>query len=162
MKRKALYAGSFDPITNGHLNIIERAAKIFDSLTVAIVANPQKSCMFTIDERAEIAEEVTKHLPNVSIGKFSGLLADYVNENGYEVCVRGLRSSADFESELRMAQINSLLFTGDTENVFLMTDPGYSFVSSSFVREVASLGGSVEDLVPPYVSERIKGKLGQK
>jgi pantetheine-phosphate adenylyltransferase len=118
MNRKAVYAGSFDPATNGHLNIIERAAKMYDSLTVSVVVNPNKNCLFTVDERLEILEEVTKHLPNVTVDKFSGLLADYVNENGFDAVIRGLRVIMDFENELQMAQMNSRLFTGDTEIVF--------------------------------------------
>lgn len=159
MERKALYAGSFDPITNGHLNIIERAAAMFDSLTVAIVVNPQKTGFFTIDERAETAREITKHIPNVRIDTFSGLLADYVNENGFAAVVRGLRDTADFLNEFQMAQMNSLLYTKGTETVFLMTDPECSFISSSLVREVASLGGDVSRLVHPYTAGRISEKL---
>ena len=160
MERTALYAGSFDPITIGHLNIIERAAKMYDSLTVAIAVNPHKTGFFTIEERVEIAREVTKHIPNVKVDTFSGLLADYVNENGYIAYVRGLRATTDFENELQMAQMNARLFTGETETVFLMTDPMYSFISSSLIKEVASFGGSVDGLVPEYVSDRIKEKLG--
>ena len=161
MERKALYAGSFDPVTNGHLNIIERAAKMYDSLTVAIAVNPHKTGFFALDERVSIMREVTKHIPNVRVDKFEGLLADYVNDNGYVAYVRGLRATTDFENELQMAQMNALLFTGDTETVFLMTDPKYSFISSSLIKEVASLGGSVDDLVPAYVSEKIKEKMSK-
>jgi pantetheine-phosphate adenylyltransferase len=159
MERKAVYAGSFDPVTNGHLNIIERAAKMYDELTVAIVVNPRKSGFFTVEERAEIMREVTSHIPNVKVDKFSGLLADYVNENGFVAYVRGLRATTDFENELQMAQMNARLFTEDTETVFLMTDPKYSFISSSLIKEVASLGGSVDGLVPEYVVSRIEKKV---
>ena len=162
METKALYAGSFDPITNGHLNIIERAAAIFDSLTVAIVVNPHKSGFFDLDERVAITKEVTSHLLNVKVDKFSGLLADYVNENGFSVYIRGLRSTADFESELQMAQMNARLFKCGAETMFLMTAPEHSFISSSMIKEVASLGGSVDGLVPPYVAERIAVKLSDK
>ena len=96
MERKAVYPGSFDPVTNGHLNIIERAAKIYDSLTVAIVVNPNKKSLFTVDERVEIAREATRHLPNVEVDKFSGLLADYVNDKGFDAVVKGLRAGSDF------------------------------------------------------------------
>jgi pantetheine-phosphate adenylyltransferase len=159
MKRTALYAGSFDPVTNGHLNIIERAAKMYDSLTVAIAINPQKTGLFTIEERLEIAREVTKHIPNVKVDAFTGLIADYVNEEGFTAYVRGLRGAADFDIELQMAQMNDRLFTGGTETVFLVTDPEYSFISSSLVKEVALFRGSIEGLVPEYVAERIKEKL---
>ena len=161
MERKALYAGSFDPVTNGHLNIIERASKMYDSLTVAIAVNPNKTGLFTIEERSEIAKEVTKHIPNVKVDTFTGLLADYINENGFIAYVRGLRYTTDFENELQMAQMNARLFTGDTETVFLMADPEYSFISSSIIKEVASLGGSVEGLVPEYAVKRIKEKLSK-
>lgn len=161
MERKALYAGSFDPLTNGHLNIIERAAKMYDSLTVAIAINPHKTGFFTVEERVQIAKEVTKHIPNVKVDTFEGLLADYVNENGFIAYVRGLRATTDFENELQMAQMNARLFTGETETIFLMTDPQYSFISSSLIKEVASLGGSVEGLIAPYTAERIKEKLSK-
>ena len=161
MERKALYAGSFDPLTNGHLNIIERAAKLFDSLTVAIAVNPNKKGLFSVDERVEIVREVTKHIPNVTVDKFSGLAADYVNANGFTAYIRGLRAVNDFENELQMAQMNDRLFTGGTQTVLLMTDPRNSFISSSLIKEVASLGGSVDDLVPPYAAQRIKEKLSE-
>lgn len=162
MERKALYAGSFDPITNGHLNIIERASKMFDSFTVAIVVNPNKKGFFTIDERVEIVSKVTEHLPNVSVDKFNGLLADYVNSNGFAAVVRGLRATTDFENEMQMAQMNARLYEGDTETVFLMTDPEYSFISSSLIKEVASYGGNVDGLVPEYVVSRIRSKLQEE
>ena len=157
-----MYAGSFDPLTNGHLNIIERASKMFDSLCVAIVVNPNKTGLFSVDERMEIVRETTKHIPNVSVDKFSGLLADYVNANGFSAVVRGLRATTDFENELQMAQMNALLFDGDTETVFLMTDPKYSFISSSLIKEVASLGGEVEALVPGYVVQKLKEQLQEE
>ena len=159
MERKALYAGSFDPVTNGHLNIIERAARIYDSFTVAVVVNPNKKGLFSVDERMEILRKVTEHIPNIKVDKFTGLLADYVNAGGFDAVVRGLRATTDFEYELQMAQMNARLFTGDTETIFLMTDPQYSFISSSLIKEVASLGGSVEGLVPEYVMQRIQDKL---
>jgi pantetheine-phosphate adenylyltransferase len=162
MERKALYAGSFDPVTKGHLNIIERAAGIFDSLTVAIVVNPNKQGLFTVDEREEIMKEVTKHIPNVQTDRFSGLLADYVNDKGFTAVVSGLRNLEDFGYELQMAQMNALLFNDNTETVFLMTDPKYSFVSSSVIKEVASLGGSIDELVPAYAAERIREKTDNK
>ena len=162
MERKALYAGSFDPLTNGHLNIIERASGIYDSLTVAIVVNPGKQHFFSLDERVEIVRETTKHLPNVTVDKFSGLLADYVSEHGFNAVVRGLRGTADFENELQMAQMNARLFGGDTETIFLMTDPKYSFISSSLIKEVASLGGEVKGLVPDLVAGRIENKLQEE
>ncbi len=162
MERIALYPGSFDPLTNGHLNIIERAAGMYDSLTVAIVVNPQKSGLFTVEERVEIAEEVTKLIPNVRIGCFSGLLADYVNANGFTAVVKGLRNAVDFDNEQQMAHANALLFNKGVETVLLMTDPKYSYISSSLVKEIASLGGDVSGLVHPYVAERLAARLGKK
>ena len=162
MERKALYAGSFDPLTNGHLNIIERAAGLFDSLTVAIVVNPNKKCLFSVDERVEIVSEVTKDMTNVKVDKFSGLLADYVNDGGFSAVVRGLRLATDFENELQMAQMNARLYKHGTETVLLMTDPDYSFISSSLIKEVATLGGEVEGLVPDYVARRIENKLQEE
>ncbi len=158
MERKALYAGSFDPVTNGHLNIIERAAAIFDSLTILIAVNVNKKYMFDTDERLEIMKKVTGHLSNVTVDTHSGLLADYVNEKGFDVYVRGLRGTTDFESELHMAQMNARLFKGDTETIFLMTDPKYSFISSSLVKEVAAFGGSIDGLVPECVVSGIRSK----
>ena len=161
MHRKALYPGSFDPVTNGHLNIIERAAKLFDSLTVAVVVNPNKQGLFTVDERLWLMQEAAGHIPNLKFDSFCGLLADYVNENGFTAVVKGLRNTADFEYELQMAQVNDLLFD-KAETVFLMTDPAHSFISSSLVKEVASLGGSFDSLVPAYVTERIRLKEDNK
>ena len=159
MERKALFAGSFDPGTNGHINIIERAAAMYDSLTVAVVVNPQKTGFFTVDERVDIIKEVTKNIPNVRVDQFSGLLADYVNRNAFTAVVRGLRDSADFLNEFQMAQMNALLYTEGTETVFLMSDPKSSFISSTIVKEVATLGGDVSGLVHPVVSARIREKL---
>ena len=159
MERKALYAGSFDPVTNGHLNIIERAAGLFDSLTVVIAVNANKKYLFDIDERLEMMRKVTEHISNVKVDTFSGLMADYVNRNGFEAYVRGLRATTDFENELQMAQMNARLFEDCVETVFLMTDPQYSFISSSVVKEVHALGGSIEGLVPDPILKRMDEKL---
>ena len=155
MKTKALYTGSFDPLTNGHLNIIERAAKLYDELTIGIIVNYSKKSMFSLDERREMIEETLKHLDNVKVENFSGLLADYVNENGFNVVVRGLRATMDFEYEIQMAHMNARLFNDQVETVFLMTDPQYSFISSSMMKEVHSLGGSIEGLVPDVILEKM-------
>ncbi len=155
MKTKALYTGSFDPLTNGHLNIIERAAKLYDELTVGIIVNPSKKCAFTLEERKEMIENVLSHLDNVKVDFFSGLLADYVNSSGFNVVVRGLRATMDFEYEIQMAQMNARLFDECVETVFLMTDPQYSFLSSSMIKEVHSLGGSIEGLVPDEVLKKM-------
>ena len=160
MSRTALYTGSFDPITNGHLDIIERSAKLFDTLTVAVVDNVSKSSMFSLDERVRIVKEVVAHIPNVQVASFSGLLADFVNENDFSAVVRGLRSVTDFDYEITMAQMNDKLFD-KAETVFLMTAPGNSFISSSLIKEVASLGGDVSELVPANVLKEIQKKLNQ-
>lgn len=160
MSRTALYTGSFDPITNGHLDIIERSAKLFDTLTVAVVDNVSKSSMFSLDERVRIVKEDVAHIPNVQVTSFSGLLADFVNENDFSAVVRGLRSVTDFDYEITMAQMNDKLFD-KAETVFLMTAPGNSFISSSLIKEVASLGGDVSELVPANVLKEIQKKLNQ-
>ena len=155
MKTKALYPGSFDPLTVGHLNIIERAARIFDEVTVGIGYNPSKNGMFSLEERKEMAAEVTKHMSNVRIGSFSGLLANYVNDEGFNVIIKGLRNGTDFDYEMQMVNINDRLFSNQVETVSLMTVPEYSFISSSMVKEVFSLGGSIEGLVPDEVLNRM-------
>lgn len=155
MKTKALYTGSFDPLTNGHLNIIERASKLYDELTIGIIVNPSKKCAFSLDERKSMIKDALKHLENIRVDCFSGLLADYVNDNGFDVVVRGLRATMDFEYEIQMAQMNARLFDETVETVFLMTDPQYSFISSSMIKEVHSLGGSIEGLVPDEIIKKM-------
>lgn len=155
MRTKAIYTGSFDPLTNGHLNIIERAAKLYDELTVGIIVNPSKKSMFSLKEREDMINETLKGLNNVDVECFSGLLADYVNENGFNVVVRGLRATMDFEYEIQMAHMNARLFDETVETVFLMTDPKYSFISSSMVKEVHSLGGCIEGLVPDEILDKM-------
>ena len=152
---KALYSGSFDPLTMGHMDIIERAAKLYDELTIGIIVNPSKKAMFTLEEREEMLKEVLKDYDNVNVDHFSGLLADYVNRSGFDVVVRGLRNTTDFDYEMQMAQVNDRLFNDSTETVFLMADPRYSFISSSVVREVSSLGGSIEGLVPEEILKKM-------
>ena len=152
---KALYSGSFDPLTMGHMDIIERAAKLYDELTIGIIVNPSKKAMFTLEEREEMLKEVLKDYDNVNVDHFSGLLADYVNRSGFDVVVRGLRNTTDFDYEMQMAQVNDRLFNDSTETVFMMADPRYSFISSSVVREVSSLGGNIEGLVPEEILKRM-------
>ena len=158
MHIKALYTGSFDPLTNGHLNIIERAAKLYDELTIGIIVNYSKKSMFSLEERKEMIEESLSHLDNVKVEFFSGLLADYVNENKFNVVVRGLRAAMDFEYEIQMAHMNARLFDEQVETVFLMTDPKYSFISSSMMKEVHSLGGSIDGLVPEVILKKTDDK----
>ncbi len=162
MTRRALYAGSFDPLTNGHLDIIKRAAKTFDELVVAVVANPQKKCLFSISERVEIIKNVLQDVSNVKVDFFEGLLADYVNLHSFDAVVRGLRASMDFENEIAMAQMNDCLFKNGTESVFFMTRPQYSFISSSMIKEVFSLGGDIDGTVPALVKEKMNEKFNNK
>ena len=162
MRTKALYTGSFDPLTNGHFNIIERAAKLYDELTIGIIVNPSKRSMFSLEERVDMIRETVRELDNVKVDCFLGLLADYVNENGFNVVVRGLRAAMDFEYEIQMAHMNARLFNETVETVFLMTDPKYSFISSSMMKEVHSLGGSIEGLVPDEILKRMNRSAGNK
>lgn len=161
MKTKALYAGSFDPITLGHLDIIERASNIFDEVVVGVVVNLEKKTLFSFEERMNMITEVTKNLPNVSVDMCDGLLADYVNNNGFNVVVRGLRGISDYDSERQMAQLHQYLYKDKVETVFLMSDSKYDFISSTMAKQVISLGGEGECLVPPYILKIMKGKLGK-
>ncbi len=156
MKKKALYAGSFDPITNGHLDLIKRASNLYDELVVGIIGNPTKKPLLSKQERKMLIVEATKDLDNVSADFFDGLLADYVNNGDFDVVVRGLRATSDFESEIQMAQMNARLYKNNVETVFLMTAPHLSFLSSSMAKEVFSLGGSIDGLVPECVLEYMK------
>ncbi|MEA4923491.1 MAG: pantetheine-phosphate adenylyltransferase [Eubacteriaceae bacterium] len=156
---KALYAGSFDPLTCGHLDLIRRAAKTCEKLVVGVIENPSKKPLFSAEERMKMIKEATKPIKNVEVDSFSGLLAEYVNKNGFDIVVRGLRGSTDFEYEIQMAQMNARLYEGRVETVFLMTDPGYSFISSSMAKEVSSLGGSIEGLVPDIVLSKMEEKF---
>ena len=158
MTIKALYSGSFDPMTNGHLDIITRSSKMFDEVIVGVIVNPAKEPLFTVNERKKMIEEVIQDLGNVKVDCFEGLLADYVNKNNFDVVVRGLRATTDFEYEIQMAQMNARLFNEGIESVFLMTSPRYSFISSSMIKEVVSLNGCVKGLVPETILERIKEK----
>lgn len=147
---KAVYPGSFDPLTNGHLDVIRRSAAVFEVLTVAVVVNPQKrEPMFTLDERKALIRECTADLPNIEVMDFRGLLADFVRQIGADVIIKGLRVVSDFESELSTALMNRSLSGVDT--MFLMSDAKYSFVSSSLIKEVFLLGGDVSGYVPEPV-----------
>ena len=159
MQTKAIYTGSFDPLTNGHMNIITRAARLYDELTVGIISNPSKIPQFPIEEREEMIAEALSFLPNVKVDHFSGLLADFVNQNGFNVVIRGLRGGTDFEYELQMAQMNARLFNEHVETVFLMTDPQYSFISSSVVKEVHALAGHPTGLVPDAILKKMDEAL---
>lgn len=162
MTKRALYTGSFDPMTNGHLDIITRASRMFDELVVGVIVNPNKNPLFTKDERVSMIKELTSDLSNVTVDSFEGLLADYVNRNHFDAVVRGLRATSDFEYEIQMAQMNARLFNEGTESVFLMTSPEYSFISSSMMKEVVSLNGCVDGLVPEMILQKIKEKYTHK
>lgn len=156
--RKVLYAGSFDPMTNGHLDLINRASKLCDKLMIGVMENKSKAPFFTAEERSEMIKRCIGHLPNVEVIIFDGLLADFVNSNQIEAVIRGLRATMDFEYEMQMAHMNARLYNEDVETIFLMTAPQYSFVSSSIVKEVFSLNGNVSGLAPDLVLEELKRK----
>ena len=145
----------------GHLDIIRRAAKLCDELVVGVIRNPQKSSMFTEEERIGMIKLSTYDLPNVRVDAFSGLLADYVNSNDFDIVIRGLRGTTDFDSEIQMAQLHSILYNDKVETVFLMTSPEYSFISSSMVKEVYLLDGNVDRLVSREVLEFMNSKFSK-
>lgn len=156
--RLALCPGSFDPVTNGHLDVIERAAGLFERLYVTVFVNAEKSPLFEPAERVQMLRDATGHLPTVVVDHASGLLADYARRQGATVVIRGLRAVSDFEYELAMAEMNKRLY-GDLETLFMMTRPAHSYLSSTLVREVARWGGDVAGLVPLGVAERLARKF---
>ncbi len=157
MSTLAVYPGSFDPLTNGHVDIISRGARLFDRIIVAILVNAEKSPLFTMDERVEITRSVFKTHSNVEVDTFDGLLVDYVERRDAQVIVRGLRAVSDFEFEFQMALMNRRL-RPKIETVFMMPAEQYTYISSRLIREVFSLGGRVEGLVPDLVEQRLRGK----
>ena len=157
--KKAVCPGSFDPITNGHLDVIERASGLFDHVVIAVLVNSSKTGVFTVEERVDLIKDSVKHLTNVTVDTWSGLLVDYCERNDISAIVKGLRAVSDFDYELQMAQLNLQLKGIDT---FLMaTKPTYSFLSSSLVREIARYGGDVSALVPPRVASELARKAGK-
>lgn len=158
MSTLAVYPGSFDPLTNGHVDIITRGARLFDRIVVAILINSEKSPLFTMEERVEIARAVFKDVPNVEVDTFDGLLVDYVDRRGAQVIVRGLRAVSDFEFEFQMALMNQRL-NGKIETIFLMPAEQYTYTSSRLIKEVFRLGGRIQGLVPDMVEERLRNKL---
>ncbi len=155
--RRAACPGSFDPVTNGHIDIIGRAAALFDEVVVAVGVNKSKNRLFAADERMDMLREAVAPYPNVVVDGFTGLLTDFCQERGISAIVKGLRAVSDFDYELQMAQMNSSL--APVETVFVPTSPEYSFLASSLVKEVASFGGDVSGLVPPFVLERLLARL---
>jgi len=154
----AIYPGSFDPITNGHLDLISRAARLFDRLIVAILRNESKQPLFSVEERMEMLREVVRDYPNVEVDSFHGLLVDYAAAKGATVIIRGIRAISDYEYELQMALMNRRL-APSIETVFLMAGEAYSFISSRLVTEVIGLGGDISGLVPPSVEVRLKNRV---
>ncbi|WP_329050625.1 pantetheine-phosphate adenylyltransferase [Amycolatopsis sp. NBC_01488] len=155
--RRAVCPGSYDPATNGHLDIIERASRLFDEVVVAVGVNKSKKGLFEVEERLEMLREITAKLPNIRVDSWEGLLVDYCREHDIAAVAKGLRSVSDFDYELQMAQMNREL-TG-VETLLMANNPAYGFVSSSLVKEVAALGGDIEHLVPPVVYERLSEKF---
>ena len=156
---KAIYPGSFDPLTNGHLDLIERGSKIFGELLVAILRNPDKDPLFSVEDRVAMLKATTARFGNVQVGVFDGLLVDYVARQNAQVVLRGIRAISDYEYELQMAMLNRKL-EPRIETVFMMPAEAYSYLSSRLVREIARLEGSVRGLVPKMVEQRLKEKLG--
>ena len=159
-KRKGIFAGSFDPITNGHLDIICRASKLFDELQIGVLYNPNKKSLFNFDERIELIRSCTNHLSNIKIVSFDGLLVNYCQKNEIDTLVRGVRTGADIEYELQMAHMNREL-NPNIETIILPTKTEYSFISSSLIKEVLTVGGDVKDLVPKVVLEHLEIKANR-
>lgn len=156
--RSAIYPGSFDPMTLGHLDVIKRASAMFDHLIVAVLDNKVKNALFSVEERVSILKEATKNLPNVSVDSFDGLLIDYAREKDVHISVRGLRAITDFEYELQIAQFNRKLSNGELDTVFLTTSLEYAYLSSSSVKEIASFKGDISQCVPPFVVDLVNAK----
>ena len=158
MTRSAVYAGSFDPLTNGHVDIVERGRSVFDRVIVAVARNEGKDPLFTTEERVEMAREVLKDTPNLRVDSYDGMTVDYVHSVDASMILRGIRTISDFEYEFQMALTNSH-FADDIEMVFMMTSNEYAFLSSHFIKEVVALGGDASAFVPPFVEQRLKERL---
>lgn len=158
MSVKALYPGTFDPPTNGHIDLIQRGAKIFSHLTVAILNNPVKNPLFTVEERVEMIREATSAMPNVSVDTFSGLMVEFARREGVTAVLRGIRAISDYEYEFEMALMNRRL-APQLETVFLLAGEQFSFISSKLVKEVIGLGGNITGFVPPSVERRLRERL---
>ncbi len=158
MKKVAIYPGSFDPFTNGHINIIERGVKVFGRVIVAVAHNTTKKTTFSLEERVEIIKEVFENRPEVKVDYFKGLLVEYAKKMGTNVVLRGMRSVSDFEYELQMALSNKTLFP-ELETVFMVTESAFSHISSSIIKEIITLGGSAHEMVPEVVEQKLREKL---
>lgn len=157
----AVYPGSFDPVTLGHIDIIERTARMMDHVIVGVLQNNAKSPLFSVENRVKMLEEVTSHLDNVEVQAFGGLLVDFVHANHADVIVRGLRAITDFEYELQLAQTNRVI-APDVDTIFLTTSLKYSYLSSSVVKEIASYGGDISAFLPPSIAKQVKEKMAEK
>jgi pantetheine-phosphate adenylyltransferase len=155
--RRVVCPGSFDPVTNGHLDIVSRAAQLFDEVVVAVLRNPNKQALFTVDERVEMLRDVTKSHGNVTVAKFDGLIVDFCRANNISAIVKGLRAVSDFDYEMQMAQMN--YSQADVETLFMTTNPLYAFLSSSLAKDFAKYGGDVSGLVPALVADRLAARL---
>lgn len=158
----AIYPGSFDPVTFGHLDVIRRAASMFDELTVSVLNNTQKTPLFSVEEHVKILEEATKELPNVKVDSFSGLLINYAREKDVHIAIRGLRAITDFEYELQIAQTNRKLSNGELDTIFLTTSLEYAYLSSSSVKEIAEFHGDISQCVPDFVAKLVYEKYGHE
>lgn len=158
----AIYPGSFDPVTFGHLDVIRRAASMFDELTVSVLNNTQKTPLFSVEERVRILEEATKEMPNVKVDSFSGLLINYAREKDVHIAIRGLRAITDFEYELQIAQTNRKLSNGELDTIFLTTSLEYAYLSSSSVKEIAEFHGDISQCVPDFVAKLVYEKYGHE
>lgn len=158
---KAVYPGSFDPVTLGHLDIIRRTSQMFDQVIIGVLNNKSKSPLFSVEERVNMLKEVTADLPNVEVQSFAGLLIDFVRQNDARVIVRGLRAITDFEYELQMAQTNRVI-APEVDTVFLTTNLKYSYLSSSIVKEIAEFDGDITEFLPPVVVKRVHDKLSAR
>ena len=156
--KSAVYPGSFDPVTNGHIDIIRRAAEMYDELTICVMENLAKKSLFTVEERIHMLELVTKDIPNVRVDSYYGLLIDYAKSIGAHISIRGLRAVTDFEYELQIAQTNRLLSHGELDTMFMITSLEYAYLSSSGVKEIASFGGDISPCVPPVIEKLVKEK----
>jgi pantetheine-phosphate adenylyltransferase len=159
--KNALYPGTFDPLTNGHLDIIERAAKLFDRVIVTVARNSRKSPLFTVEERVEMIREAIRQWPNVTCESFDGLIVDFAREQKASVLIRGLRTVSDFESEMQMAQVNRRL-ADELVTIFMMPEEKYTYLNSSIVKEIASYGGDIRSFVPAEIEQKVMRKYGRK
>lgn len=158
--RRVVYPGSYDPVTNGHLDVIERAAEVFDEVVIAVMVNKAKTTLFTVDERTEMLADVTSHLANVRVDSWYGLLVQYCEKHGIKAIIKGMRAISDFDYELQQAQMNQQL--SGVATLFMPTSPAYSFLSSSLVKEVAKYGGDVSHLLPAQINDRLIRRLAER